>query len=137
MNVLDLLFALAQWGTGAGDCNLDGTTNVLDVLDILANWGACIICGSCDTGFDPCGTPGSGCIEQLTAEGDCACVATILCLGASDCPNGTSDCPAGQVCVVNACCTGLDTICVPLCSFDSVTGEVKAGELTNAGFRVD
>jgi hypothetical protein len=28
-----------------------------------------------------------------------------------DCPNGTSDCPAGQVCLVDSCC--IRPVCVP------------------------
>ena len=43
VNVQDLLFLLAQWGTPNADCNMDGTTNVLDMLDLLAAWGPCPI----------------------------------------------------------------------------------------------
>ena len=43
VNVQDLLFVLAQWGTPNGDCNMDGTTNVLDVLALLGAWGPCPI----------------------------------------------------------------------------------------------
>jgi len=41
VNVIDLLYLLASWGTDdpAADFNRDGIVNVVDLLDLLANWG--------------------------------------------------------------------------------------------------
>jgi len=41
VNVVDLLYLLASWGTDdpAADFNRDGTVNVNDLLDLLAHWG--------------------------------------------------------------------------------------------------
>ncbi|NDG63986.1 MAG: hypothetical protein EBY29_11070, partial [Planctomycetes bacterium] len=38
---IDLVQALAGWGTSAGDCTDDGTTDGMDLLFILAGWGPC------------------------------------------------------------------------------------------------
>ena len=41
VNVTDLLFVLANWGTPIADVNGDDNTDVADLLAILAKWGAC------------------------------------------------------------------------------------------------
>jgi hypothetical protein len=43
VDVLDLLYVLAQWGMSGvpSDINGDGVVNVLDMLEVLAAWGPC------------------------------------------------------------------------------------------------
>lgn len=64
--------------------------------------------------FLPCNLPNS-CTSPVcatTAEGGGLCVeGTTPCAGLVLCPGGTSDCPAGSICLVNTCCG--DPVCVP------------------------
>ena len=43
VDVLDLLYVIAVWGTGnpAGDFNDDGWVDVDDLLLLITNWGPC------------------------------------------------------------------------------------------------
>ena len=43
VDVLDLLYVIAVWGTDnpAGDINEDGWVNVGDLLEVISVWGAC------------------------------------------------------------------------------------------------
>ncbi|MCH2137331.1 MAG: hypothetical protein MK101_12265, partial [Phycisphaerales bacterium] len=43
IDVLDLLYVIAVWGTDnpAGDINRDGWVDVMDLLEVIGNWGAC------------------------------------------------------------------------------------------------
>ena len=43
VDVLDLLYVIAVWGTDnpAGDINRDGWVDVMDLLEVIGNWGTC------------------------------------------------------------------------------------------------
>ena len=43
VDVIDLLYVIAVWGTDnpAGDINEDGWVDVLDLLEVIGNWGMC------------------------------------------------------------------------------------------------
>ena len=43
VDVLDLLYVIAVWGTDnrAGDINADGWVDVMDLLDVIGGWGGC------------------------------------------------------------------------------------------------
>jgi len=70
---------------------------------------------TCDCISDPCsnecGPPGAGCLCAEPTRGGCACFIPI-CL---DVCADDSDCPAGQLCVID-CCGGA---CAELCSGSS------------------
>jgi V8-like Glu-specific endopeptidase len=116
VDVLDLLVLLDAWGPNPGhpaDFNGDGSVDVLDLLKLLDNWGPCPL-GACTVGF-VCG----GDIPWCNEPEFCACITafdgTIHCLFAGvacgqSCPTGS--CPAGQICVVDTCCSGGAPICV-------------------------
>ena len=43
VDVLDMLYILAVWGTSnpAGDINVDGMVDISDLLEVIRNWGPC------------------------------------------------------------------------------------------------
>ncbi|MEK6797998.1 MAG: hypothetical protein AABZ12_03455, partial [Planctomycetota bacterium] len=96
---------------------------------------ACTVGGSCEA-FPGCG--GSfNCFCFDTAEGGLDCTRDFPCSTALPCPNGTSSCPAGQVCYVNTCC-GIPVCGPPGCltaTADAGTpvSEMGQGELTASG----
>ena len=69
----------------------------------------CDVPGSCESVI-LCG-PNCACFE--VAEGGGHCASGSACVDLSPCPNGTSDCPAGQLCYINTCCG--ESVCAPDC----------------------
>ncbi len=65
---------------------------------------------------------GFSCFCGHLAEGGGACWFDNFCDAATPCPNGTSDCAAGEVCVENSCCGA------PVC-FDQCTDDCGCGPL--------
>jgi hypothetical protein len=65
----------------------------------------------CNT-FIPCST-NTDCVCTTVAEGGGLCVpGSTSCGGLVPCPNGTTDCPAGQLCAVGTCCG--QNVCIPV-----------------------
>jgi len=88
---------------------------------------------SCGT-FQACNLPNS-CTDPVcatTSEGGGLCVeGTTGCSGLTLCPGGTSDCPAGSICVVNTCC--VDPVCIPPDAFCQASdGAAPARQATPA-----
>jgi hypothetical protein len=64
------------------------------------------------------GSCGSNGVCGSTAEGGGLCVdRTTSCGGLTGCPNGSSDCAPGDICVVDSCC--FTPVCVPSSTFCS------------------
>jgi len=88
---------------------------------IVCNPGACCLPQPCTTGgvceqFETCGGTVAPCFCLTAAEGGGNCVSDFSCN--TVCPNGTSDCPSGQVCYVDTCC--VEPTCGPAdCSTSS------------------
>ncbi len=72
---------------------------------------ACNDPGTCGVGFPNCGE-NPECFCAASAEGTGQCVRDAFCDGVTPCPNGSSDCAAGEVCTVETCC--VEPICLPL-----------------------
>jgi hypothetical protein len=77
--------------------------------------------------------PGSSCgdagVCMTTAEGGGLCVDRATpCPGLVSCPNGTSDCPPGEICGVDTCCG--DPVCVPPSAFCRDAGPMNAPTAT-------
>lgn len=68
---------------------------------------------TCVDPINQCGTGGLGiCVCDVTVEGDSFCWEDSFCSDTPECPNGTSDCPAGSACVTSCC----GQTCIPECS---------------------
>jgi V8-like Glu-specific endopeptidase len=106
--------------------------------------GACCAPYACDQG-EPCSTGINWCDGRFdcycfqTSDGGSNCASDFVCSVQTPCPNGTSDCPAGEICYVNTCCGA--PICGPgSCAPTSAevqdeirVGAVADGELTASG----
>jgi hypothetical protein len=59
-----------------------------------------------DGSIDPCGDPADECNCFDVAEGGAICISNFWCsqLPEGECPNGTIDCPPGEVCMTDTCC---------------------------------
>jgi len=66
---------------------------------------------SCST-FIQCSSGNPDCICVTTDQGGLCVPGSTACGGLVVCPNGTADCPTGELCAVNTCCGG--PVCVPL-----------------------
>ncbi|MGH2444049.1 MAG: hypothetical protein ACRDFX_12915, partial [Chloroflexota bacterium] len=96
------------------------------VIQAIHGKGACFQCGgpefsggggSCDTGFNTCGT-NTNCNCFTTIEGGGVCGCNTYCSKATSC-TASSDCPTGYVCITSNGCTGCDTttgVCIAACS---------------------
>lgn len=131
--------APAPQGTCPADLNNSGAVDVQDLLILLGAWGPCpdaYACnnpGTCGGGFGPCGIdPGCVCATRYNGTGVCVDASTS-CAGWVACPTG--NCPPGEICVVNSCCSG--NLCLPasqLCSTSFAPSKVQPGELTITGY---
>jgi len=118
-------------GTLVPDCLGDNNNNQIDD----ACEGACCVpqtCtpGTCEGGFSNCeGNPNCFCFTA--AEGGGSCSQSHACAALVPCPNGTSDCPLGQVCHVDTCCGG--PVCEPEDCVTATAGQPRGDEPSSAG----
>lgn len=104
-----------------------------DLCGEMCPTGACCLDSSCPAPGS-CETvvfcaPNCACFE--VAEGGGHCAAAVDCAQTVACPNGTSECPAGQLCYLNSCCTG--PVCLPECSAGAQRGAQDDGRSTSIG----
>ncbi len=87
--------------------------------------GPCQGADTCASGYETCGGDLSCYCFELAAGGE-HCTRNFLC-DHVQCPNGHSDCPAGQHCFVNTCCV-VPTCGVPGCPPPSGASAAEEGD---------
>ena len=89
--------------------------------------------GTCGT-FATCGGNDT-CICAFDSDNGGRCFSgTTPCGGATPCPNGNIDCPAGEFCLAQSCCDG--PVCGPLCpSSGGVASGLTAEEARRLGIQ--
>jgi hypothetical protein len=102
--------------SGSGLHSVPNTISIVSSSPENRAIGACCAPYACDQG-EPCATGINWCNGRFdcycfqTADGGSNCAADFGCSGRTPCPNGQSDCPAGEICYVNTCCG--DPVCGP------------------------
>ena len=134
------LILVHGYGGHTGEFELDITEDEITCAGAVVCGGvavaACCAPYYCTEGFvcggnvPLCNGLFSPCVCLNTAEGGVECV-DMWAQGCGDwCPNGSSDCPAGSVCVVDTCCTEGMPVCMrqgcPLSS--AVAADPSPGE---------
>ncbi len=99
-----------------------------DVCGAMCPTGACCLDTACEVpgSCEAVVLCGAGCGCFAVAEGGGHCAAGGACDSMVACPNGSRDCPAGQLCYTNTCCAG------PVCAPDCAVG-ASATRMDDAG----